>query len=81
MPYEERLKLLKWPPLEQRRLFSSLIECHKTINRPNGLGPSVFFRFARDFRPLGANHRFELKFASAPLNTVVLNILFYRCNR
>ena len=26
MPYEERLKLLKWPSLERRRLFPSLIE-------------------------------------------------------
>ena len=30
---EERLKFLKWPALQQRRLFSSLTECHKTINR------------------------------------------------
>ena len=52
MPYEERLKLLKWPSLEQRRLFSSLIECYKTINRLNGLDPSAFFTFAHDFRPL-----------------------------
>ena len=60
MPYEERLKLLKWPSLEQRRLFSSLIECYKTINRLNGLDPSAFFTFAHDFRPLRANHRFKL---------------------
>ena len=43
MPYEELLRLLKWPTHGQRRLFSSLIECYKTINRPNGLDPSVFF--------------------------------------
>ena len=61
MPYEERLKLLKWPTLEQRRLFS----CYKTINRLNGLDPVAFFTFAHDFRPLRANHRFKLKFASA----------------
>ena len=45
MSYEERLKFLKWPTLEQRRLFSSLIECYKTINRPNGLDPSAFLMF------------------------------------
>ena len=81
MLYEERLRLLNWPTLEQRRLFSSLNECYETLNRPNGLDPSVFFRFAHDFRSLAANRRFNLKFASATLNTVVLNILFYRYNR
>ena len=69
MPYEERLKLLKWPLLEQRKLFSSLIECYKTINRLNGLDPSAFFTFAHDFRPLRANHRFKLKLTSATLNS------------
>ena len=69
MPYEERLNLLKWPTLEQRRLFSSLIECYKTINSLNGLDPSAFFTFANDFRPLRANHRFKLKLASATLNS------------
>ena len=69
MPYEERLNLLKWPTLEQRRLFSSLIECYKTINSLNGLDPSAFFTFANDFRPLRADHRFKLKLASATLNS------------
>ena len=69
MPYEERLKLLKWPTLEQRRLFLSLIECYKTINRLNGLDPSAFFTFANDFRLFRANHRFKLKLASATLNS------------
>ena len=68
MPYEERLKLLKWPSLEQRRLFLSLIECYKTINRLNGLDPSAFFTFANDFWPLRANHRFKLKVTLATLN-------------
>ena len=27
LPREERLRLLKWPTLKQRRLFSSFIEC------------------------------------------------------
>jgi len=69
MSYEERLNLLKWPTLEQRRLFSSLIECYKTINRLNGLNPSAFFTFAHDFRPLRANHRFKIKLTSATLNS------------
>ena len=69
MPYEERLKLLKWPTLEQRRLSLSLIECYKTINRLNGLDPVAFFTFAHDFRPLRANHPFKLKFAPSTLNS------------
>ena len=69
MPYEERLKLLKWPTLEKRRLFLSLIECYKTINRLNGLEPSAFFTFAHVSRPLRANHRYKLKFTSATLNS------------
>ena len=69
MPYEERLKLLEWPTLEQRRLFWSLTKCYKTINRLIGFDPSAFFTFANDFRPLRANHRFKLKLASATLNS------------
>ena len=59
MPYEECLKLLKWPTLEQRRLFLSLIECYKTINRLNGLEPLAFLTFAHVFWPLRANNRFK----------------------
>ena len=69
MPYEERLNHLKWPTLEQRRPFSSLMECYKTINSLDGLDPSAFFTFANDFWPLRANHRFKLKLASATLNS------------
>ena len=65
MPYEERLKLLKWPTLEQRK-SPSLVEYYKTINRLNGLDPSVFFTFAHEFRPLRINHRFKLKVHLTP---------------
>ena len=78
MPYEERLKLLKWPTLEQRRLFLSLIECYKTTNRFNGLNPSAFFTFANDFQPLRANHHFKLRLASAILNYSFKNSFFVR---
>ena len=43
MSYEERLEFLKWLTLQQRRLFSSLTECYKTISRLNGLDPSALF--------------------------------------
>ena len=69
MSYEECLMFLKWSTLQQRRLFSSLTECYKTINRLNRLDPSAFFTFAHDFWPLGANHRFKLKFAFATSNS------------
>ena len=52
MSYEERLKVQKWPTLQQRRLFSSLAECYKTIYRLNGLDPSKLFTFGRDFQDL-----------------------------
>ena len=67
---------LKWPTLQQRRLFSSLTECYKTINSLNGLDPSKFFTFARVCQPLKANHRFKLKSVSATLNS--FNIFFIR---
>ena len=60
--YKKRLMVLKWPTLQQRRLFSSLTECYKTINSLNG--------------PLKANHRFKLKSVSATLNS--FNIFFIR---
>ena len=79
MPYEESLKLLKWPTLEQRRLFSSLIVSYETIYRLNGLDSLAFFTVAHDFRPLRANHRFKLKFASATLNSFnVFNLFHYQ---
>ena len=77
IPYEEHLKLFKWPTLEQRRLSSSLIECCKTINRLNRLDLSAFFTFAHEFRPLRANHCFKLKFASATLNSFKHS--FFKC--
>ena len=68
MSYEERLKVLKWPTLHQRRLFSSLTECYKTANSL-GLHPLEYFTFAHDFRPLRTNHRHKLKPLPAKLNS------------
>jgi hypothetical protein len=69
MPYDERLNRLKWPTLEKRRLFSSLCECYKTINKLNGLDPQELFIFADQFRPLRSNHCFKLKTRPAKLNS------------
>ena len=51
MSYEERLKVLKWPTLHQRRLFSLLTECCRTVNSLNGLHPFQYFTLTHDFRP------------------------------
>ena len=69
IPCEERLKVLKWPTLHQRRLFSSLTECYKTINSLNGLHPFEYFTFAHDFQPLRTNHYHKLKPLPAKLNS------------
>ena len=69
MSYEERLKVLKWPTLHQRRLFSSLTECYKTANSLNELHPLEYFTFAHDFWPLRTNHRHTLKPLAAKLNS------------
>ena len=68
MSYEERLKYLKWPTLEQRRSFALLTECYKTINQLNGLDPLDYFTFAHEYRPLRANDCFKLKSKLAKLN-------------
>ena len=69
MLYEERLKVLKWLTLHQRRLFSSLTECYKTANSLNELHPFEYFTFAQDSRPLRTNHRHKLKPLPAKLNS------------
>ena len=66
---EEGFKFLKWPTLHQRRLFSSLTECYKTVNSLNGLHPFEYFTFAHDFRPLRTNHYHKLKPLPAKLNS------------
>ena len=69
MSYEERLKVLKWPTLHLRRLFSSLTECYKTVNSLNRLHPFKYFTFAHDFRQLRTNHRPKVKPLPAKLNS------------
>ena len=68
MSYEERLKYIKWPTLEQRRYFALLTECYKTINKLNGLDHLDYFTFAHEYHPLRANHGFKLKCKLAKLN-------------
>ena len=67
MEYEDRLKILKWPTLEKRRHYISLVECYKTVFGLNGLNFSDVFDLALDPRTR-ANHPFKLFVKSAKVN-------------
>ena len=58
--YEDRIKLLCWPTLEERRTFLSLVECYKTIHRLNGLDPTNYFDFPNINYNLRRNHSLAL---------------------
>ena len=50
MEYENRLRKLKWPTLETRRSFLSLVECYKIVfgttflNLPSAIQPALTIR-------------------------------------
>ncbi len=67
MPYEERCSLLKWPTLEKRREYLSLVECFKSIHGLNGLVFEIFFEYSKDKRTR-ANHKYKLYFKAAKIN-------------
>ena len=46
MEYEDRLRKLKWPTLETRRLFLSLAECYKIV-----FGIMIFFNLQSAIQP------------------------------
>ena len=47
MEYEDRLRKLKWPALETRRLFLSLVECYKIVFGMNKLNFDDLFELTR----------------------------------
>ena len=47
MEYEDRLRKLKWPTLETRRLFLSLVECYKIVFGRNKLNFDDLFEFTK----------------------------------
>ena len=47
MEYEDRLRKLKWPTLETRRLFLSLVECYKIVFGMNKLNFDDLFEFTK----------------------------------
>jgi len=67
MEHEHRLKILKWPTLEKRRHYISLLECYKTVLGLNGLNFSDFFELALDTRTSGY-HPFKLFVKNAKVN-------------
>jgi hypothetical protein len=67
MPYEERCCLLKWPTLEKRREYLSLVECFKSIHGLNGLVFEIFFEYPKDNRTR-ANHKYKLYLKAAKIN-------------
>ena len=59
MEYEDRLRKLKWPRLETRRLFLSLVECYKIVFGMNKLNFDDLFEFTK-CNSTRANHPYKL---------------------
>ena len=75
MEYEDRLRKLKWPTLETRRLFLSLVECYKIVFDMNKLNFDHLFEFTK-CNSTRANHPYQLYLKPAkcnPLNTLFLS--------
>ena len=64
--YEERCAILKWSPLEKRRLYFSLIECYKCVFSLNNLEFQDFFQFAS--KRTRSNHSYKLQFKACSCN-------------
>ena len=67
MSYEDRCKLLKWPTLSDRRIYLSLIECHKIVFGFYHLKFADFFDFATT-RSTRSNHQYKHYVKPARLN-------------
>ena len=73
MDYEDRLGVLKWPTLETRRLFLSLVECDKIVFDMNKLNFDDLFEFTK-CNSTRANHPYKLYLK--PASAIRINILF-----
>ena len=51
MEYEDRLRKLKWPTLETRNLFLSIVECYKIVFGMNKLNLDDLFNFTKGNLP------------------------------
>ena len=67
MEYEDRLRKLKWPTLETRRLFLSLVECYKIVFGMNKLNFDDLFEITK-CNSTRANHPYKLYVKPAKCN-------------
>ena len=67
MEYEDRLRKLKWPTLETRRLFLSLVECYKIVFGMNKLNFDDLLEFTK-CNSIRANHLYKLYVKPAKCN-------------
>ena len=51
MEYEDRLRKLKWPTLETRNLFLSIVECYKIVFGMNKLNLDDLLNFTKGNLP------------------------------
>ena len=51
MEFEDRLRKLKWPTLETRNLFLSIVECYKIVFGMNKLNLDDLFNFTKGNLP------------------------------
>ena len=67
MEYEDRLRKLKWPTLETRRLFLSLVVCYKIVFGMNKLNFDDLLEFTK-CNATCANHPYKLYVKPAKRN-------------
>ena len=67
MDYEDRLGMLKWPTLETRRLFLSLVECYEIVFDMNKLNFDDVFEFTK-CNSTRANYPYKLYLKPAKCN-------------
>ena len=68
MDYDDRLRKLKWPTLETRTLFLSLVECYKIVFDMNKLNFDDLFEFTK-CNSTRANHPYKLYLKPAKCNS------------
>ena len=67
MDYDDRLRKLKWPTLETRRLYLSLVECYKIVFDMNKLNFDDLFEFTK-CNSTRTNHPYKLYLKPAKCN-------------
>ena len=73
MEYEDRLRKLKWPTLETRRLFLSLVECYKIVFGINNLTLTTFLNLPSAIQPALT---IRINYMLSRQSVIHINILF-----